>query len=543
MQTESLYLFGGDSPWDAATWTSSDDRVRGGSSISYLTVTDPERARFHGHLDTTTLGGAGFASQRTVGVLALDLSEYAGLVLCLGGGASGHKYTLTLKDTIPGDRGDGRDQAGLSWETDFEAPKEGGDIQLPWDKFRATYRGRDKPDAEPLDLTSIKRVSFMMRSFFGTQDGDFELVIHAIAAKKSFSDGDESDDEDDDLQKPIEVARQEETPRTRSWWRTLLCGLHRSPSPNDGTTMPLLLRALLPPLSAALALQAAVAVPSIAAHSDRVYDLSGAATFITVGALSLYLPSIRAAGAPVLSSLVAILRGRGPALAGSLNWRQVLLTGAVGIWTVRLGSYLFRRNVAHGTDSRFDEIKHSAPRFAVAFFFQALWVTLCLTPVLLVNAVPRAALATGVTVIDVLGLSLWAGGFAFEVVADSQKSRWAREKREKVHDEEFLTGGLFAWSRFPHYFGEITLWTGLATAAAGILARKPAQLALGFSGGIAGVAVTTALSFISPAFSAFLLLKVSGIPLSEAKYDKRYGDREDYQEWKKNTPKLIPRLW
>ncbi|KPM42592.1 hypothetical protein AK830_g4021 [Neonectria ditissima] len=228
MQDESLYLFGGDSPWDAALWTASDDRVRGGSSISYLTVTDPERARFHGHLDTKTLGGAGFASQRTVGELALDLSGYAGLVLALGGGASGHRYTLTLKDAIPGDRGDGRDQAGLSWETDFEAPREGGDVPLPWDKFRATYRGRDKEDAEPLDLTSIKRVSLMMRSFFGKQDGDFELVIHAIEAKKSFPIGeqaDETDDEDADLQKPAGASGQEERPQARPWWRVLLCGL------------------------------------------------------------------------------------------------------------------------------------------------------------------------------------------------------------------------------------------------------------------------------------------------------------------------------
>lgn len=97
-------------------------------------------------------------------------------------------------------------------------------------------------------------------------------------------------------------------------------------------------------------------------------------------------------------------------------------------------------------------------------------------------------------------------------------------------------------SRFPNYFGEITLWTGIATAAAGILAMKPVQLALGMSG-VVGVLTTTALSFISPVFSAFLLLKVSGVPLSEKKYDSKYGDRKDYQEWKKNTPKLIPKLW
>lgn len=31
------------------------------------------------------------------------------------------------------------------------------------------------------------------------------------------------------------------------------------------------------------------------------------------------------------------------------------------------------------------------------------------------------------------------------------------------------------------------------------------------------------------------VLQVSGIPMSENKYDERYGNRKDYQEWKKNT--------
>jgi steroid 5-alpha reductase family enzyme len=98
-------------------------------------------------------------------------------------------------------------------------------------------------------------------------------------------------------------------------------------------------------------------------------------------------------------------------------------------------------------------------------------------------------------------------------------------------------------SRFPNYFGEISLWAGIATASAGVLARLPIQQALGLSGGPLGVITTSILSFVSPAFAAFLLVKVSGIPLSEGKYDKRYGDRKDYQEWKKNTPRLIPKFW
>jgi hypothetical protein len=31
------------------------------------------------------------------------------------------------------------------------------------------------------------------------------------------------------------------------------------------------------------------------------------------------------------------------------------------------------------------------------------------------------------------------------------------------------------------------------------------------------------------------------VPLSENKYDKRYGDRKDYKKWKEETPMFIPK--
>ena len=98
-------------------------------------------------------------------------------------------------------------------------------------------------------------------------------------------------------------------------------------------------------------------------------------------------------------------------------------------------------------------------------------------------------------------------------------------------------------SQFPNYFGETTLWTGVAIFAAGILVTRPAQAGLGLSGGILGQVGAASMAFAAPAFTAFALLKVSGVPLSERKYNKRYGDRKDYQEWKRNTPKFFPKLF
>jgi steroid 5-alpha reductase family enzyme len=120
-------------------------------------------------------------------------------------------------------------------------------------------------------------------------------------------------------------------------------------------------------------------------------------------------------------------------------------------WEI-VGSYLFRRILQDGSDSRFDKIKTNPKRFFVAFMMQATWVSLCLMPVMAVNAVPAAAAAASgivagskVKLTDVLGLSMYLGGLTLEVVADRQKARWVRERREKVHDEQFLTRGL--WSR------------------------------------------------------------------------------------------------
>lgn len=54
---------------------------------SYLEI-DDGTARFHGTLDIETLGGAGFASQRTTGERKWDFSDYAGIQLNVAKGDS-----------------------------------------------------------------------------------------------------------------------------------------------------------------------------------------------------------------------------------------------------------------------------------------------------------------------------------------------------------------------------------------------------------------------------------------------------------------------
>ncbi|KAF7155957.1 hypothetical protein CNMCM6106_007869 [Aspergillus hiratsukae] len=158
----------------------SDDRVRGGSSHSSLTILPNNTVLFHAHLDITTLGGAGFASQRTTDDLSWDLSDADGLELGIAG-SDGKVYTLILKDKLLPRRPDGRERSTISWEYNFR-PAEKAVVRVKLGDLRATYRGREVEDAEPLDLKNVKRISIMIRIFFGTQDGVFSLDIASIAA-------------------------------------------------------------------------------------------------------------------------------------------------------------------------------------------------------------------------------------------------------------------------------------------------------------------------------------------------------------------------
>jgi steroid 5-alpha reductase family enzyme len=231
-------------------------------------------------------------------------------------------------------------------------------------------------------------------------------------------------------------------------------------------------------------------VPAYAKQTERFYDLVGSLTYIAV----------------VLFALLA---------SGPMNNRSALLALLVFVWAARLGSFLFRRIQAAGSDSRFDSIKPSAARFFVAWTLQGLWVFLTLSAALAAITKLEAA---PIGWADLVGLLIWALGFSIEVVADRQKSA-----HRKARPGKFVDSGLWAWSRHPNYFGEIVLWIGIAVIASSTLR--------GWQW----------VTMISPVFVAFLLMRVSGIPMLEKRADERWGDHKAYQKYKAETPVLFPR--
>ncbi|PKS12853.1 hypothetical protein jhhlp_000193 [Lomentospora prolificans] len=300
-------------------------------------------------------------------------------------------------------------------------------------------------------------------------------------------------------------------------------------------------------------------VPSIILSSERFFDASGTLAFLVACASSFPTPcledSVDYRGTrPWAESLIfgvrngvgGLLQAGGCVRGVAFDGRQAILTGVVAMWATRLGFFLLFRILREGRDSRFDGIRESPVKFTVAWVGQLVWVGCCAMPVIWLNSVPAQVFARfpGFSAFESLGLALALAGFAVEVVADWQKSKWSREKHERKHDEKFISRGLFSQSRYPHYFGDILFWFGVATFAFGSLWREEVVSALGLPGGVVGGLIVLALTYISPAFAYFLLTRVSGIPLSEAKYDRAYGHDENYRVWRHTTPRLVPKiLW
>lgn len=228
-------------------------------------------------------------------------------------------------------------------------------------------------------------------------------------------------------------------------------------------------------------------------RTERYYDLTGSFTYLALLTVAITTTE-------------------------QVSPRALLLAICVAIWALRLGLFLAHRVHTAGRDRRFDEIKHSAIRFAVAWSLQGLWVFITPLVVWIVLHHP----VEGLGLVDAIGLALWMIGFSVEVAADQQKSAFRRLAENKGR---FIQSGLWAWSRHPNYFGEILLWVGVFVVAS-------AQLQ--------GVQW---LSVLSPVFVAALLVAGSGIPLLEAQADKKWSAEPEYQAYKARTPVLIPFLW
>ncbi len=130
-------------------------------------------------------------------------------------------------------------------------------------------------------------------------------------------------------------------------------------------------------------------------------------------------------------------------------------------------------------------------------------------PVLLVINQPGGEL----TWFDLLGTLIWLVGFSFEAVGDWQLLRF---KANADNHGQIIQSGVWRYTRHPNYFGEAVLWWGIFL------------IALNSPHGVIGI--------ISPLLIGFLLLKVSGIPMLEAKYT----GKPEFEDYKARTNGFFP---
>ena len=115
--------------------------------------------------------------------------------------------------------------------------------------------------------------------------------------------------------------------------------------------------------------------------------------------------------------------------------------------------------------------------------------------------------------LEAAGAVVWLTGFFFESVGDLELSRFVKNPANKG---KLMTGGLWRYTRHPNYFGEVTQWWGIFL----VVLSSP----YGF------------LAIISPLTITFLILKVSGIPMLE----KKYEGRADFAQYKRKTSAFFP---
>ena len=202
-------------------------------------------------------------------------------------------------------------------------------------------------------------------------------------------------------------------------------------------------------------------------------------------------------------------------LSGDSGTRGILVGALVSIWGLRLAWHIHRRNKGKAEDYRYLAWRKEWGKwFYIRSYFQVyllqgLFLFFIVTPVLLINKNAGAQLG----IIDFVGVVVWLGGFYFESVGDAQLARFIKNPANKG---KLMQSGLWAYTRHPNYFGEVTQWWGLWL------------IALSVPNGW--------LSIIGPTTITFLILKVSGIPMLEKKMEENPG----FAEYKRKTSVFIP---
>ena len=207
------------------------------------------------------------------------------------------------------------------------------------------------------------------------------------------------------------------------------------------------------------------------------------------------------------------------ALAAS-GWpvRRALIAAMAVLWSARLGTHLALRLLGHHPveDGRYRQLRRDwaanfTAKMAGFFQMQAASVVLLGAAFLVACLNPAPALHP----LELAGAALWLVAISGEALADAQLAAF---KRSAANQGKVCDAGLWRYSRHPNYFFEWLVWVAYFV------------FALGSPWGW--------VAMIGPASILYLLLRVTGIPMTEEQSIRSRGDA--YRRYKQTTSAFVP---
>lgn len=198
--------------------------------------------------------------------------------------------------------------------------------------------------------------------------------------------------------------------------------------------------------------------------------------------------------------------------------RRALIAAMAVIWSLRLGTHLCRRVMSHHPeeDGRYKQLRQDwVANFTAKMFgffqMQAVSVVVLGAAFLLACLNPAPSLHW----LELTGVALWLIAISGEALADAQLAAF---KRVAANKGRVCDVGLWRYSRHPNYFFEWLVWVAYFVFA---LASPWGALAL-----------------IGPASILWLLLRVTGIPMTEEQSLRTRGDA--YRRYQQTTSAFVP---
>jgi len=200
-------------------------------------------------------------------------------------------------------------------------------------------------------------------------------------------------------------------------------------------------------------------------------------------------------------------------LSGEYNTTKLIVNIVITLWGLRLFYYILKRNLFEKEDFRYANWRESwgkwvIPRaFLQVFMLQGILQFLIASPAIYLNVN-----SVDFHILSLIGIVIWVIGYYFEVIGDKQLKDHIKNPDMKG---KLLRTGLWKYTRHPNYFGEIMMWWGIFVFA--LILGLPIYFI------VSPLTITAVLYFIST-------------PILE----KKMSEREEWEEYAKATPMLIP---